>query len=279
MGLVVNTNYASLLAQTNVTKSNAKLTQSIERLSTGLRINRAADDAAGLALSVTMKAQIRSINQAVRNANDAVGLLQTAESGLAEMDNIVMRMRELAEQAANGNLGDTERGYLNNEYLALKSEISRISNVTEFMGKKLLDGTISTGVSFQIGFQNTTNDRVSVTMNTTDAAALGLNTTGADSISTAALAQSVLSLLDASAITVLSSRRGDIGALQNRLDYAISNLQAANENYSAANSRIEDADFAYETSVYMKTQIIVQAGVSVLAQANVLPQSVLALLK
>jgi flagellin len=279
MALTVNTNMASLIAQKNLNKTNSTLTRSIERLSTGLRINRAADDAAGLALSTTLKAQIRSINQAARNANDAVSLLQTAESGLAEMSNITLRMRELAEQAANEVLGDTERGYLNDEYLALKSEIDRISNVTEFAGKKLLDGSISgTGVNFQIGFQNSANDRLNVAMDDTDADALGLNTSGADSISTAALAQSVLSVIDASAIAVLSDRRGSIGAVQNRLEYTIANLLAAAENFTAANSRIEDADFAWETAVYVKNQILVQAGTAVLAQANVLPQAALTLL-
>lgn len=279
MALTVNTNIASLIAQKNLNNTNNTLTKSIERLSTGLRINRAADDAAGLALSTTLKAQIRSINQAARNANDAVSLLQTAESGLGEMSNITLRMRELAEQAANEVLGDTERGYLNDEYLALKSEINRISDVTEFAGKKLLDGTISgTGVNFQIGFQNTANDRLNVAMADTDAQALGLNTVGADSISTAALAQSVLSVIDASAIAVLSNRRGDIGAVQNRLEYSISNLAAASENFSAANSRIEDADFAAETAIYVKNQILVQAGTAVLAQANILPQAALTLL-
>lgn len=279
MALTVNTNMASLIAQKNLNRTNSTLTRSIERLSTGLRINRAADDAAGLALSTTLKAQIRSINQAARNANDAVSLLQTAESGLAEMSNITLRMRELAEQAANEVLGDTERGYLNDEYLALKSEINRISDVTEFAGKKLLDGTISgSGVNFQVGFQNSANDRLNVAMADTDAAALGLNTTGADSISTAALAQSVLSVIDASAIAVLSDRRGSIGAVQNRLEYTIANLLAAAENFTAANSRIEDADFAWETAVYVKNQILVQAGTAVLAQANVLPQAALTLL-
>lgn len=279
MALTVNTNIASLIAQKNLNNTNNTLTKSIERLSTGLRINRAADDAAGLALSTTLKAQIRSINQASRNANDAVSLLQTAESGLGEMSNITLRMRELAEQAANEVLGDTERGYLNDEYLALKSEINRISDVTEFAGKKLLDGTISgSGVNFQVGFQNSANDRLNVAMADTDAAALGLNTTNADSISTAALAQSVLSVIDASAIAVLSDRRGTIGAVQNRLEYTISNLASAAENFSAANSRIEDADFASETATYVKNQILVQAGTAVLAQANILPQAALTLL-
>ena len=279
MALTVNTNIASLIAQKNLNNTNNTLTKSVERLSTGLRINRAADDAAGLALSTTLKAQIRSIYQASRNANDAVSLLQTAESGLGEMSNITLRMRELAEQAANEVLGDTERGYLNDEYLALKSEIDRISDVTEFAGKKLLDGSISgSGVNFQIGFQNTANDRLNVAMADTDAEALGLNTSGAADISSAESAQSALSVIDASAIAVLSDRRGDIGAVQNRLEYTISNLAAAAENFSAANSRIEDADFAAETAIYVKNQILVQAGTAVLAQANILPQAALTLL-
>jgi flagellin len=280
MALTVNTNIASLIAQKNLNNTNNILTKSVERLSTGLRINRAADDAAGLALSTTLKAQIRSINQASRNANDAVSLLQTAESGLSQMSNITLRMRELAEQAANEVLGDTERGYLNDEYLALKSEINRISDVTEFAGKKLLDGTISgSGVNFQVGFQNTANDRLNVAMGDTDAEALGLNTAGAADIATADSAQSALSVIDASAISVLSNRRGDIGAVQNRLEYTISNLAAAAENFSAANSRIEDADFAAETAIYVKNQILVQAGTAVLAQANILPQAALTLLQ
>ncbi len=278
MGMTINTNIVSLNAQRNLGKSTAALAKSVEKLSSGLRINHAADDAAGLAISTTLKAQTRSINQAVRNANDAVSMLQTAEGGLAEMSNILLRMRELAEQAANESLGDTERGYLNDEYVALKSEINRISDVTEFAGSKLLDGTLSAGVDFQIGFKNTANDRLTLTISDTDAASLGLNTTGADSISTAAAAQSALSVLDASAITILSGRRGSIGALQNRLEYTISNLQTAAENYTAANSRIEDADFAAETAAYVRNQILVQAGTAVLAQANVLPQQALTLL-
>ena len=279
MGMTVNTNLASIVAQKNLARNTSSLTKSVERLSTGLRINRAADDAAGLALSTTFKAQIRSISQAVRNANDAVSLLQTAEGGMTEMNNILLRMRELAEQSANEALGDTERGYLNDEYVALKSEITRISDVTEFAGKKLLDGTISSsGVNFQVGFKNTANDRLSFSMNDTDAVALGLNTTGADSISTAALAQSALEVIDQSAITVVSDRRGSIGALQNRLEYTIANLTTTMENYQAANSRIEDADFALETATYVKNQILIQAGTSVLAHANLLPQQALALL-
>ena len=278
MAMTINTNIVSLNAQRNLSKSTAALAKSVEKLSSGLRINHAADDAAGLAISTTLKAQTRSINQAVRNANDAVSMLQTAEGGLAEMGNILLRMRELAEQAANESLGSAERGYLNDEYLALKSEINRISDVTEFAGSKLLDGTLSAGVNFQIGFKNTSNDRLTLTIADTDAESLGLNTANANSISTAAVAQSALAVLDASAIAIISSRRGSLGALQNRLEYTISNLQTAAENYTAANSRIEDADFAAETAAYVRNQILMHAGTAVLAQANVLPHQALTLL-
>jgi flagellin len=276
--MYVNTNISSLTAQRNLNKSTNSLSKSVERLSSGLRINRAADDAAGLAISTTLKAQIRSINQAVRNANDAVSMLQVAEGSMGEVSNILLRMRELAEQAANSALGGAERQYLNDEYIALKSEITRISDTTEFAGTKLLNGALSTGTNFQIGFQNSANDRISITIKDTDAAALGLDTANANTISTASLAMSALSVIDASAISVLSDRRGDIGAVQNRLEYTIANLQSTAENFTAANSRIEDADFALETALYVKNQILVQAGSAVLAQANASPSVALSLI-
>jgi flagellin len=278
MALTVNTNVASLNAQRNLSKAAGSLNKSMERLSTGLRINRSADDAAGMAISNTLRAHIRSINQASRNANDAVSMLQIAEGAMSEMDNILSRMRELSQQASNGSLASTERGYLNDEYVALKSELIRISDVTEFMGTKLLNGSLSAGVNFQVGYKNSSNDRVSFTMKDTDVASLGLNTTGANNISTAAAAQSAMAVIDASALNVLADRKGTIGALQNRLEYTISNLASASENFSAADSRIRDADFAYETAVYVKNQILTNAGISILAQANMLPQQALSLL-
>ena len=278
MAMVINTNISSLSAQRMLEKNSNTLRKSVERLSSGLRINRAADDAAGLAVSTTLKGQIRSVNQAIRNANDAVSLVQTAEGGLSEMSNILLRMRELAQQAANGALGDTERQFLNDEYVALKSEINRISEVTEFGGRKLLNGAISSGVEFQVGYKNSTNDRMEISVTQASSAKLGLNTTAANSISTAAVAQSALAVIDSSAIATLSERRADIGALTNRLEYTIASLMSTSENLSAANSRIEDADFAAETAIYVKNQILVQAGTSVLAQANMIPQQALSLL-
>ena len=277
MAMVVNTNMASIISQGNLSKATNSLSRSIERLSSGLRINRAADDAAGLSISTTLKAHIRSIGQAVRNANDAVSLLQTAEGGLEEMTNIILRMRELAEQAANGSLGSTERGYLDSEYIALKSEITRISDVTEFAGKKLLDSSQS--VTFQIGIMNTANDRMTIGLSNSDASTLGLDAAATGGvISTAAAAQSALDRIDDSAIAILSSRRGSIGALQNRLEYSIANLNSTAENLSAANSRVEDADFALESAVYVRNQILMQAGTSILSQANLLPQQALSLI-
>ncbi len=279
MALIVNSNISSLIAQKNVTKASNAFRRSVERLSSGLRINRASDDAAGLAISEKLKAQTRSIYQAVRNANEGVNMLQVADGALSEIGNILQRMRELAEEAANGALGSAERTSIDSEYQQLKSEVDRISNVTEYNGQKLINGAISSsGLSFQIGFQNTSNDRISVTINKADASTLALNTANAGAVSTAALAQSALQVVD-SAISLLTTQRGNIGAKQSRLDSAISNLSTTAVNYESAVSNITDADFAIETATFTKNQIIAQAAVSVLAQANMLPQQALTLLQ
>lgn len=280
MGLFVNTNLFSLNAQKNISRTQGKLGTSIERLSSGLRINTAKDDAAGLAISMKMTAHIRSTNQAIRNAQDGISVVQTAEGGMNEIHNILTRMRELAQQSANGTLAASDRTALDNEFQDLKSEITRISDTTEFNGLKLLDGTISSsGVSLQVGIQNTANDRIKIAgsaLANIDASSLSLSGTQS-SIETAANAQSMLTLVD-SAISTVSTRRGTLGGVQNRLGSTINNLQIAAENLSAANSRIADADFAVETAALTRSQIIVQAGISVLSQANVLPQNALALL-
>ncbi|MEC4684754.1 MAG: flagellin [Nitrospirota bacterium] len=280
MALVINTNIASLVAQRNLAVNNSALSKSVQRLSSGLRINSAADDAAGLSISEKLTAQIRSIAVAVRNSQDGVSLSQVAEGGLTEIGSILTRMRELAEQSSNGTLGTSERSALDNEYSQLISEIDRISNVTEFNGIKLLDGSqSSTGVTLQVGFQNTANDRINFFSGVaaTDTANLGI--TGAfATISSAGNAQSALTQIDA-AISTVALRRGTLGAIQNRLDSTVSNLRVASENLTAANSRIRDADFAYETAQFTKNQILVQAATSILAQANVLPQNALQLLR
>lgn len=280
MALVINTNVASLIAQRNLAVNNSALSKSVQRLSSGLRINSAADDAAGLAISEKLTAQTRSIAVAIRNSQDGVSLSQVAEGGLTEIGSILTRMRELAEQSSNGTLDTSARSALDNEYSQLKSEIDRISNVTEFNGIKLLDGTQSgTGVTLQVGFQNTSNDRITFFsgVGATDSSALGI--TGAvGTISSAANAQSALTQID-SAISTVALRRGTLGAIQNRLDSTVSNLRVASENLTAANSRIRDADFAFETAQFTKNQILVQAATSILAQANVLPKNALQLLR
>ena len=284
MSLVINTNFASLNAQRSLTKNNEALTQSIQRLSSGLRINSAKDDAAGLAISEKLRAHVRSIGQAVRNSQDGMSLTQVAEGAMGEVSNILIRMRELAQQSSNGVLGDTERAKLDQEYQSLTSEINRIADITEFNGTKLLNGTLSaTGISLQVGIQNASGNTVSVLSGLSGAASLhsqsALGLTGASlTISVVASAAAALSMID-SAISNVAGKRGDIGASQNRLDITIANLRVASENFSAAESRIRDADFAYETAVFTKNQILMQASMAVLAQANTLPQAALQLLK
>jgi len=279
MALTINTNIASINAQRNLSVTQIQLQRSLERLSSGLRINKAGDDAAGLAISENMRAIIRSANQAVRNANDGVSLLQTAEGGLNETSNILIRMRELAEQASTGTVGSTERSYIQSEFNQLRLEIDRIANATEFNGTNLLDGNLSTaGVSFQVGVRNVAaNDRISVSIGTATASALGLDTTNV-AVSTQTVAQSALSIID-TAITSVSNLRGTLGAVQNRLQSTINNLQVAIENTSAAESRIRDVDVASETALLTRAQILTQAGTAILAQANQTPQTALTLLR
>jgi len=282
MSLTVNTNLAGLNAQRNVSKVQTGLAQSVERLSSGLRVNSAKDDAAGLAISMKLTSQVRSLNQAIRNAQDGISVVQTAEGGMNEIHNILTRMRELAQQASTGTLASGDRTALNNEFSDLKSEITRISDTTEFNGLSLLNGTLSgSGVSLQVGINNTANDRIAVSGTTfydIDASSIGLTTTNVSSIDTAANAQSMLSIVD-SAISLVSTRRGNLGGVQNRLGSTIANLGTAAENLAAANARIIDADFAVETANLTKSQIILQAGIAVLSQANTLPQYALQLLR
>ncbi|GJL62320.1 MAG: flagellin [Nitrospirales bacterium] len=274
MALVVNTNVASLNAQRNLEANTNSLNGSVARLSSGLRITRAADDAAGLGISETLRAQIRSINQAARNANDGISLLQIADGGAANVGNLLGRLRELAEQSASGILGSTERSYLDQEFVALRSEIDRISSVTEFNGVKLLSGADNNSLSIQIGFRSSSNDTLSIALNDLNTGSLSLSTTN---VSTAAAALTALGSID-SAISAVASARATIGSLQNRIDAAVQNLAVGGENLTAAESRIRDADIALETSQFVRNQILVQAGTSILAQANTLPQQALALL-
>jgi len=275
MALIVNTNIASITAQRNLGISTSALQGSIARLSSGLRITKASDDAAGLGISETLRAQIRSINQAVRNGNDGISLLQIADGGAANIGGLLARLRELAEQSASGVLGSNERSFLETELLALRSEIDRIAAVTEFNGVKLLSGTVNDSLSIQIGFRSSVNDTLALKIKDLTVTDLTLNTA---SVSTSAAALNALSNID-SAISAVASARANIGSLQNRIDAAVQNLEVANENISAAESRIRDADIAFETALFTRNQILVAAGVSVLAQANTLPQQALQLLQ
>lgn len=277
MGLRINTNVASLNAQRNLGKTRVSMQKTLEQLSSGERINRAGDDAAGLAISENLKAQIRGLGQAERNAQDGISLVQIAEGGLSEVSNILIRLRELSVQAASDTIGQTERKFLNVEFEQLVSEVDRIANSTEFNRVPLLNGT---GAVFdvQIGTRNDPlSDRLTFDASSADVnvAALGLNLASvADKIS----AQNSLSAIDQAIISV-SGIRADFGALQNRLQSTINNIQVSIENMSAANSRVRDADIAKTTAELTKNNILMQAGTSVLAQANQSSTSALSLIQ
>jgi flagellin len=274
MGLRINTNTASLNAQRNLTQSTEALQRSLERLSSGLRITRASDDAAGLAISERFRAEVRSLQQAQRNAMDGISMLQIAEGALNETSGILIRLRELAIQSANGTLGTGERAALDAEFQALVGEIDRVAAVTEFNGTALLDGT-ATGVTFQVGVNDSTNDQITVTG--VDATATGIGLTGL-AVDTQANAQAALTDIDA-AIDAVTSLRADFGTAQNRLESTIRSIAVSVENTAAAESRIRDVDVASETAMMVRAQVLQQAGIAVLAQANVSSQNALALLR
>jgi flagellin len=279
MSISLITNIASLNAQRNLETTTQRMGHNVGRLSSGLRIQTASDDAAGLGISENLKADLRSLAQAQRNANDAISMAQLAEGSLGEITDIVTRMRELAVQSANATLGSTERQFIQTEFVQLRSEIDRISIVTEFNGQYLLSGTLSAGVDFQIGIDSSTNDRIALSIGRVHSSTLGngaLKITGA-TLSTATGAQMALSVFD-SAITSLSTSRANIGAVQNRVKSTISNLAVAFENLSAANSRIRDVDIAEESAALTRNQILNQAGVALLSQANQLPSAALSLI-
>lgn len=282
MAVVIATNVASLGAQRNLEKSQTSLSKSMSRLSSGLRINSAADDAAGLAISESLRGQTKSLQQASRNAGDGVSLLQTAEGALNEVSGVLVRMRELTVQSANGTLTTTQRGSLQSEFGQLRSEIDRISDSTSFNGQALVDGTLSAGVTFQVGLDNSSSSKLTVSIASAKSGAIGSAATTArlddQSISTAAGAGTALSVID-DAINDVSSIRGGLGAAMNRLSITVANLASGVENLSAANSRIRDVDVAEETASLTRSQILTQAGVSVLAQANQAPQVALSLLR
>ena len=274
MGLRVNTNTASINAQRNLGNVSERLAGNFRRLSTGLRIATAADDAAGLAISERLRSQVRSLDQAKRNANDGISLVQTAEGALNEVSSILTRLRELAIQSANGSVSSQDKNTLNQEFSSLVSEINRIGSSTEFNGVKLLDGS-SSSVSFQVGFGTTAGiDTIAVTLQAALSTSLTLNSLD---IGSGGSTTTALTNID-TAINAVSGLRGSLGAIQNRLGSTINNLAIQVENLSAAESRIRDVDVAYETAQLTRNSILQQASISVLSQANAQPQSALSLL-
>ena len=268
MPMNINTNVASLNAQRNTATNSMSLSTSLQRLSSGLRINSAKDDAAGLAIADRMNAQIRGINVAIRNANDGISLAQTAEGALATVTDVLQRMRELAVQAQNGSNGTSDRVNLNTEYTELNNEITRIADQTKFNGKAIV-GSAGAGANvFQVGANN--GDTLTIT--TTAVGAPGGDVTDA------ATASAAVAAID-TALDTITTSRATYGAAMNRFEFAISNLQITGENQSAARGRIMDADFAAETANLSRAQILQQAGTAMVAQANQLPQNVLSLLR
>ena len=274
MAINIQTNISSLEAQGRLAGSQKALMGSFAKLSSGFRVNSAADDAAGLAISEGMKSQIRSYSVAERNAADGISMAQTAEGALGEVHGILGRMRELAMQASNGSLAEKDRGYLDKEFGLLKDEVTRIQDSTSFNGIKLV-GSSSSSVTFQVGLNNASSDQIKVAFG-----ALNLSSLGAASLSgtSASSALSSLKTID-DAIKTVSDSRSNFGSAMNRLQVATSNIQTMRMNLSAANSRIVDVDVAEETAKMSRNQVLTQAGVSVLAQANQIPQTALGLLR
>ncbi|MBD3221523.1 flagellin FliC [bacterium] len=278
MGLRINTNVASLNSRRHLFNTTNNFNKSMEKLASGMRINRAGDDAAGLAISEGLKSDIRALDQASRNAADGISMVQVAEGSLDEVSTILMRMRELAEQAATDTLGASERDYLNQEYQELISEIDRISATAEFNGIPLLDGSAGT-LNVQVGIgTDVATSAVSIDlsspMDSTTLALAGTSIAGADGSTARALLDDI-----EDATSTVSSTRAAFGAAQNRLETTIRNIAMTSENLSAANSRIRDVDVASETSKMTSLQILQQAGVSVLTQANMTSQLALSLLQ
>jgi flagellin len=277
MGLRINTNVPSLIAQRNLRTTRSTLDRTLERLSSGSRINHAGDDAAGLAISESLRAQLRGLAQAERNAQDGISLVQVAEGAMAEVSNILIRMRELGVQAASDTVGDQERKYLNVEFSQLMEEIDRIAQSTEYNGTPLLNGSSHT-FEIQIGTRNNPLvDRVRLFDSSgadINLVALGINLS---SVGDKSSAQNCLASVDG-AISSVTSIRAEFGAMQNRLQSIVNNIMVSRENLSAANSRIRDADMAEETSELTKSQILMQSGVSVLGQANSTIKTALSLL-
>jgi flagellin len=276
MAMTINTNLSAIAAQNSLRTSSLNQQTAMERLSSGLRINNAKDDAAGLAISSRMTAAIRGMDMAQRNANDGISATQTAEGSLSAIQDSLQRIRELAVQAANSTNGSADLASLNTEATSLLSEIDRVVAVTTFNGNALLDGSFS-GMNIQVGFNNSTNDTIAITIANSGTGASGLAISGITLTSTAN-ASSALGALD-TAINTVTATRSSMGAYQNQFNAAITNLSNTSMNLTAARSRILDTDYAKETTNLAKSQIIQQAATAMLAQANQSSQTVLALLK
>jgi flagellin len=274
MALVIQTNVASLEAQRNLYKSQSSLQATFNKLSSGNRINTAKDDAAGLAISESLKSQVKTLTINERNAGDAISMAQTAEGALGELSNIVLRMRELATQGANGALQSSDRDFIQTEFSNLQSEMKRIMTSTKFNGKALITSA-GTSESFQIGIQNSTSDRIAISFG---GLALQSLTVNASVTGSAGNARTALDTID-SALFKVSQARARFGAMMNRFETTISNIQSVRLNLAAANSRIRDVDVADEAATQSKNQVLTQAGTSVLSQANQTPQQALSLLK
>jgi flagellin len=276
VGIRINTNVGSLRTQRHLMNSTARVSKSLERLSSGLRINRAADDAAGLAISEGLKGQIRSLDVAVRNAGDGISVVQTADGALDEVSNILIRMRELAVQSATGTVTNTQRGHLNNEFQALMAEITRIGEATEFNGLNLLDGSEGS-VALHVGIGNSASSDIDLDLSRSfTATGLAISTLDISSAPALAAQPAILRLKEA--LESVSRGRSTMGAMQNRLESTIRVNMNYRENLSAANSRIRDVDIALETSELTSAQILQQVAVSMLSQANTAPNLALRLL-
>jgi len=281
MPLTINTNIASLNAQRNLNMSQGSLATSMQRLSSGLRVNSAKDDAAGLAIAERMNAQVRGMNVAVRNANDGISMSQTAEGALSQVSNSLQRMRELAVQARNSTNSSSDKDSLNKEFAQLQAEIGRVLGGTTFNGKHIL-GADATALTFQIGANTSADDTITIatsdmTKDATITAVTNSTTALIDASATSGAIGTVIDNIDA-ALDNINDTRATYGATQSRFDAIITNLQVGVENQSAARSRIMDADFAAETANMSRAQVLQQAGTAMVAQANQLPQQVLKLL-
>ncbi|HEY0464300.1 MAG TPA: flagellin [Polyangiaceae bacterium] len=275
MGINIQTNNAALSAQKNLGQNQKLLAGSFQRLSSGFRVNSAADDAAGLAISESMKSQIRSYTVAQRNAGDAQSMAQTAEGALGDVHDIMGRMRELAVQSSNGDLGSTDRGYINTEFKSLQQEVVRIQGSAKFNGKLLVNSVATAAITFQVGLNNTASDQIKVTFG--GVALTTITTTAGTSLDSQTHALAALKNID-DAISSVSTARANFGTVMNRMDFAVSNIQTMQLNITAANSRIRDVDVAAETANLSRNQVLTQAGTAILAQANQIPQMALSLI-